>query len=158
MKLIRRRLEPLSKLIILVLPFVLFFIHCGPGQIKKIYLEGTKDLNKGGNACYVCIYQLIDDMEFMRTPLESFWRQGEKPFEGDLADKNVVCRTLIPGDLEDLIDLEILDETNFIGVAADFRDPDQERWRQVYEIPSHRPKQIQIIVESNSVRIEAYYK
>lgn len=137
-----------------VLALLVFSLLSCSSKIKFVTLEATQDLNKGGNACFVCIYQLRNDMDFKRTPVESFWIEGEKPFEADIVDKPV-CETLIPGD-EAYIDITILDETNFIGVAADFREPDKERWRQVYAIPSKKPKEIRIIVGSNTVRIEAY--
>lgn len=141
---------------ILLLCLVCLFITFSgcSSKIKFITLEATQDLNKGGNACYVCIYQLRNDMDFKRTPVESFWNEGEKPFAADIVDKPV-CETLIPGD-EAYIDITIAEETNFIGVAADFREPDQERWRQVYAIPSKKPTEVRIIVGSNTVRIEVY--
>jgi type VI secretion system VasD/TssJ family lipoprotein len=149
-----RHLRRRKGYILPVLSLLFLFLFSCSSKIKFITLEATKDLNKGGNACYVCIYQLRNDMDFKRTPVESFWSEGEKAFEADIVDKPV-CETLIPGD-EAYIDITISDETNFIGVAADFREPDQERWRQVYEIPSKKPTEIRIIVGSNTVRIEPY--
>jgi type VI secretion system VasD/TssJ family lipoprotein len=149
-----RHLRLHKRYIIPVLALLFLFHFSCSSKIKFITLEATQDLNKGGNACYVCIYQLRNDMDFKRTPVESFWNTGEKAFEADIVDK-AVCETLIPGD-EAYIDITILDETNFIGVAADFRDPDKERWKQVYEIPSKKPTEIRIIVGSNTVRIEPY--
>jgi type VI secretion system VasD/TssJ family lipoprotein len=143
-----------KRYVISFLAFLFLFNFSCSSKIKFITLEATQDLNKGGNACYVCIYQLRNDMDFKRTPVESFWNQEEKAFEADIVDKPV-CETLIPGD-EAYIDITILEETNFIGVAADFREPDQERWREVFEIPSKKPTEIRIIVGSNTVRIEAY--
>ena len=141
-------------ILLLCLVYLFITLSSCSSKIKFITLEATQDLNKGGNACYVCIYQLRNDMDFKRTPVESFWNEGEKPFAADIVDKPV-CETLIPGD-EAYIDITISDETNFIGVAADFREPDQERWRQVYAIPSKKPTEVRIIVGSNTVRIEAY--
>lgn len=149
-----RNLRLRTRFILPILPFLFLSLFSCSSKIKFITLEATQDLNKGGNACYVCIYQLRNDMDFKRTPVESFWNQGEKAFEADIVDKPV-CETLIPGD-EAYIDITISDETNFIGVAADFRDPDKERWRQVYEIPSKKPTEIRIIVGSNTVTIEPY--
>lgn len=143
-----------QRTILPLLALLLLSLFSCSSKIKFITLEATKDLNKGGNACYVCIYQLRNDMDFKRTPVESFWIEGEKPFEADIVDKPV-CETLIPGD-EAYVDITVSDETNFIGVAADFREPDQERWREVYTIPSKKPKEIRIIVGTNTVRIEVY--
>jgi type VI secretion system VasD/TssJ family lipoprotein len=149
-----KHFRPYKRYIIPVLALWIFFPFGCSSKIKYISLEATQDLNKGGNACYVCIYQLRNDMDFKRTPVESFWIEGEKPFEADIVEKPV-CETLIPGD-EAYVDITVSDETNFIGVAADFREPDPERWRQVYAIPSKKPKEVRIIVGSNTVRIEAY--
>lgn len=146
--------RPRNRYIFPVLALLFFLLFSCSSKIKFFTLEATPDLNKGGNACYVCIYQLRNDMDFKRTPVESFWKEGDKAFEADIVDKPV-CETLIPGD-EAYIDITVADETNFIGVAADFREPDKERWRQVYEIPSKKPTEIRIIVGSNSVRIETY--
>ncbi len=146
--------RPYKRYIISTLALCVLFLFGCSSKIKYVTLEATADLNKGGNACYVCIYQLRNDMDFKRTPVETFWAEGEKPFEADIVDKPV-CETLIPGD-EAYIDITIADETNYIGVAADFREPDQERWREVYTIPSKKPKEIRIIVGANTVRIEVY--
>ena len=141
-----------SKLFILNLVLILSF-GCS-SQIESFYLYPTKNLNNGGNACFVCVYQLRNAQNFEMTTIDSFWQEGIKIFESDLVEK-VICDTLIPMDRV-RIPFLVAEETNYIGVVADFRNPDREGWRQVYKIPSKRPKEIRITVGTNSLIIQGY--
>jgi len=115
-------------------------------------LVGAKDMNLGGHAVMVSIYQLKNDTNFLRLPVESFWQDGAKSFEGDLADTKTDVM-LLPGETKWLT-LTLKDETRFLGAAGDFRRPDQKGWRQVYPLPPRRPTELWVIIGYDGLKIE----
>ena len=119
---------------------------------KPVYVNlfGTEKMNEGRPAL-VCIYQLKIDTNFVRVPLESFWKDGQKAFASDLVEKTEYM--LSPGETKH-IDVPAGKETNYIGVAVDFRRADTQGWRLVCPLNVKRPKRILLTVVGNRVEIE----
>jgi len=120
---------------------------CGSSEPLRIpmALEGRSDMNSGGNAAIVRVYQLSSGTTFRQAPIISFWQDDEGVLGTDLVVPKVQ-RTLYPNEVEELT-LEIHDDARYIGVAVDLRDPDADHWRQLFaidEVSSGEPLVVRI--------------
>lgn len=115
---------------------------------------GGEDLNGGGNAAVLRIYQLAGDANFQRAPVQAFWQDDEQVLGGELisAKREVL---LFPGSSE-IIRIVLDDQTQFLAVAADLRDPDPDHWRAIYPVREVRGNAMAVIVGDNRlfVRVE----
>ncbi len=123
----------------------------GPLNVP-LTIEGEPDMNSGGNAAVVRLYQLSSATTFEQTPLESFWQDDEAVLEDDLIGSRT-SMLLYPGDQEE-ITIEILDGTRYIGVAADLRDPDGDRWRATYTLDEVRDGGLNIRIGEQRLLVE----
>jgi type VI secretion system VasD/TssJ family lipoprotein len=130
------------------------FLVSGCSATATLYtgVVGAKDMNSGGHAVVVSVYQLKNDSNFLRVPVEAFWQEGAKSFDSDLVETKTDVM-LLPGETKWLT-LTLKNETRFIGAAGDFRRPDQKGWRQVYAIPERRPDELWVIVGYDGLKIE----
>lgn len=135
------------KTLLLILAGV-WCVACGGGL--ELNLVGDGQLNNGGNAVVVRIYQLRSDENFKRSTMESFWQDDEKALGNDLIEKLEL--TLLPGEQKPL-NLKLSKEANFIAAAADFFNPDRDQWRQVVSAASVKGNKSSIIVGSDRVSI-----
>lgn len=113
---------------------VLILTACGSAEPLRLplSLEGSSAMNSGGNAAVVRVYQLASSTTFRQAPIESFWQDDEGLLGSDLVVPKVE-RTLYPDDVEE-ITLEIHDNTRYIAIAADLRDPEADHWRQIFTV------------------------
>jgi type VI secretion system VasD/TssJ family lipoprotein len=117
----------------------------------ELTVHGGADMNNGGNAAIVRIYQLSGDSNFMRTSLETFWRDDEESLGAELiAPKQEI---LLYPDQERAIDLNIGDETRYIGIAADLRAPDPAQWRRVFDAQELRGRDVTVTVGSDRLNV-----
>jgi len=106
-----------------------------------------------GYAALICIYQLSSAANFEHVPLESFWKDGEKAFAGDVVGSRQAFM-LEPGKNK-WEPVQVSKETKYIGVAVDFRRPDNKGgWRLVYDVSYKRPKEMLLTVVSNKIEIQ----
>ena len=118
----------------------------------QLGLRGTADQNNGGYAVQVFVYQLKKDTNFVREPLESFWREKGKAFESDLVAPPIDV-ILAPGEPK-VVPVPLYAETVFIGVAADFRKPNLQDWRQIISVPGRGIRELAILVGRDGLKIE----
>lgn len=117
----------------------------------EMTVRGEANMNNGGNAAVVRIYQLTGDSNFMRTSIESFWENDEQALGDELiGSKEEIL--LYPNE-ERAIDLEIGDETRFVGIAADLRAPDPLQWRHVFNADELRGEQITVTVSEDRLNV-----
>jgi type VI secretion system VasD/TssJ family lipoprotein len=125
-----------------------------PPPPLTITVAGGEDLNGGGNAAVLRIYQLGGDANFRRAPVQAFWQDDEQALGAELVGtKREVL--LFPGSTETVrVDLE--DEAAFVAVAADLRDPDPEGWRAIYPADEVRGRAVAVVVGDDRlfVRLE----
>lgn len=128
---------------------LLILSGCSSVKQIEINIQGMPEMNRG-HAVVVYICQLKNDRGFLQATYESFWREGDKPFQEEVTKETT--KKLFPKEI--IIEpFNIESETKFIGVAADFFDPDEKAWRQIYPLSSGRSKQIVIIVAENKIEI-----
>lgn len=130
---------------------------CGGSRALNMTLAGKPDMNSiddggGGNAAVVRIYQLSNETNFRDVTLEAFWQNDEEALGSELIAPPQQIR-LFP-DQQETIKVEPTSNTKFIGVAADLRQPDRERWRQIYSIEEMKGKRIMVEVGKNYVTID----
>lgn len=113
-----------------------------------IIVTGEPDLNGGGNAALVYVYQLADDAGFRAAPHESFWQAPAELLGETLLGTNQV--QLFPNASETLT-VELQPGTRFLGVAANLRDPDRDNWRAVYSVEEVAQNPIQVTVGANAL-------
>jgi type VI secretion system VasD/TssJ family lipoprotein len=120
-------------------------------KAMEMTVQGGSDMNNGGNAAVVRLYQLSGDSNFMRASLETFWRDDEETLGGELiAPKQEI---LLYPEQERAIDLNIGAETRYIGIAADLRAPDPVQWRKVFAAEELRGKQVTVTVGSDRLNV-----
>lgn len=115
---------------------------------------GGENLNSGGNAAVLRIYQLAGDANFRRAPVQQFWQDDEQVLGAELVGtKREVL--LFPGSSE-VVQIDLEDDTEFVAVAADLREPDQEGWRAIYPADEVRGNAVAVLVGEDRlyVRVE----
>jgi type VI secretion system VasD/TssJ family lipoprotein len=117
-----------------------------------IFFQAVNDLNNGGNPVVVRIFQLTTDVNFKSESSESFWRNNQTSFQKDVVGKPTEI-VLHPREVLKLTDLEINDETVFLGVAADFYKPDKNQWQYLFDITKYEGGKILIAVRNNTLVI-----
>lgn len=125
---------------------VLSVAACSKSPQIRFSVTGQKYMNGGGYAALICIYQLKSDANFARVPLESFWREGQNAFQSDMVGSRTEVM-LAPGETKE-VTVILSEETRFIGAAADFRKPEGDMWRQIYEVNPKKKKFYQITKKS----------
>lgn len=135
---------------LVVLAAVLLWSACGSAP-PVVVLQGGPELNAGGNAATVRVYQLTNDTNFLNTTIEAFWRDDA----GALADELVSSESFVLyPDQSETFELDLSDETRYVGVAVDLRQPDRDRWRAVYPVDDLAKRQVVVTVGSDALSTE----
>jgi type VI secretion system VasD/TssJ family lipoprotein len=124
----------------------------GCTRYVRIYLQAANDLNNGGNPVVVRLYQLTTDVNFKSETSESFWRNEQSSFDRDLVGKPQEI-ILHPREVLKIEKVEILDDTRFIGVAADFYKPDKDQWQYLIDISIFEGNELLVVVRKNTLVI-----
>ena len=140
----------MSFLTLAMIAGLLIFSGCSSVKQMNINIQGMPEMNNG-NAVVVYICQLSNEKGFMQATYESFWQGDDKPFQDEVI-KGTNKRLFPNASIPEMINID--SETKFIGIAADFFDPDEEAWRRIYPLTSKPPKQIVIIVGINKIDIQ----
>ncbi|MEM1043046.1 MAG: type VI secretion system lipoprotein TssJ [Bacteroidota bacterium] len=118
-----------------------------PPTPTVVTLVGEANLNAGGNAAVVRIYQLAGDANFQRASAQAFWQSDEQELGDELLGSPREVQ-LFPNVTESA-DLVLGDETQFVGFAADLRLPDPDHWRAIYPVDAVRGKTVAVRVGEN---------
>jgi len=132
---------------------LLMFSVLGCARPISMTLRSTPDLNNGGYAVAVRIYQLKSAGKFQRATFDSFWGSEDQTLGTDLANEPMEIR-LYPGERRMLNNLDLQEETSLIGVAANFNKPDGNRWKTVFDLSNLRGNQLVLAVGSNQLLID----
>ena len=99
------------------------------GREVTVALAGAADMNAGGNAVVVRLYELTGDAPFVLVPLEEFWAGDDAALGRTLLSKREVL--LYPQEVRSVA-LDLDPQATYVGVAADFRSPGLDDWRAVF--------------------------
>jgi type VI secretion system VasD/TssJ family lipoprotein len=141
-----------SKLIYFLLLSLGFLSITGCSRYVKIYLQAATDLNNGGNPVVVRLYQLTTDVNFKNETSESFWRNEKNSFDRDMVGKPQEIM-LHPREVLKLEKVKVLDDTKYIGVAADFYKPDKDQWHYLIDISMYEGDELLVVVRKNTLVI-----
>ena len=113
-----------------------------------VAIAGTSQMNAGGNAVVIQVYQLSDADPFTIIPVEEFWLDGDDAFAGTLVSRREVL--LYPEEVRAL-PLVLDARTTHVGVAADFRAPSLDGWRVVLPVPRVLADGLGVLVAGDSL-------
>lgn len=121
----------------------------GDRETDIVVLGGTS-MNGGGNAAVVRVYQLSSDTKFQHASIEDFWKSDVDALGSELvgASQELI---VYPKDTKTL-DVKLDEATQYVGVAADLRSPDQDQWRVV--LPVHEINGRKVLVTVGENRLE----
>jgi len=136
------------KALLLLLSAILW---AGCSSPIEVVLTGAANMNNGGYSTQVKIYELSGDSNFLNTPLSAFWPNDEEAL-GDEMVAPPQRRTLDPEDTV-AIEFELTDETAFVGVAADLRNPVEGQWRQIFPADEVGDR-MSITVQNDRISVE----
>ena len=104
---------------IIIVAFLSFaFTGCGNPTVN-VLMKCTDDSN-GSNAVRMKLYQLRSSEKFELSSRESLLRSTQETLGEDLIPNTKVEKIMIPGETFNIEDIELTDETKFIGVVGDF--------------------------------------
>ena len=130
-------------------------VACGGPKPLALTVVGTPNLNSVeddvGNAANVHIYELSNDTNFRNATLETFWQDEAGALGSELIDSR---QLLLYPDAMEQIEIEPAEETQYIGIAANLRQPDREQWRQVYSVEALRGNRVMVEVGKNRVIVD----
>jgi type VI secretion system VasD/TssJ family lipoprotein len=106
------------------------FFATGCSTTIEVMMSGQSDMNGGGNAAVVQVYELSGEGNFQDISFRAFWQQ-----EGALSKLvgSPHRKTVYP-DETTTFELEVAEDTKLVGVAANLRNPDSEQWRALFPV------------------------
>jgi len=109
-------------------------------------------MNDGGHAAVVKLYQLRAADAFRAAPLSTFWRDDTGVLGAELVASP---RTLtVYPDTATVAAIEVADEAAYLGVAANLRNPNRDRWRSLHDLEKIGDK-VTVTVRRRRVNVEA---
>lgn len=121
---------------------VLLFVGCSSPM--KLTLHGQTDMNSGGNAASIRVYQLASQTNFKQASLEAFWRDDEQALGKELIGNKI--QVVMYPDQSERLELKVEDGVKYIGVAADLRKPAGEGWRKIYPVKEVKGKKVIVTI------------
>ena len=136
------------------------FLHrkYGPGRRLRqqstaslIHLDiaAREDLNSGGNALVVRVYELSDSVSFQAAAFAALWTDDTGALGADLIERQEF--TLVPGESRQL-EIQDVRQARFIGLAAHFFRPAGESWRMIYSPVAGKTTEVEAGVAGLSVK------
>jgi type VI secretion system VasD/TssJ family lipoprotein len=140
-----------SLLFPVVLLVGLLLTGCFGSPELQMQVQGNDQMNGGGNPAVVRIYQLSGESSFTRASAADFWADDLGQLSGELVGPPQDL-TIYPDEARTLT-LEPSDDAQFIGFAADLRNPTQDQWRAVHPVSELADKEITIMVLSDRLDV-----
>lgn len=123
----------------------------GCSSSVNVHVLGQAEMNKGGNAAVVKLYQLTAEGNFKNTPLSAFWRDDEGALASELVTPPRKI-TVYPAHTK-TISLAVEDNTTYLGVAANLRTPDRDKWRSLVPLKEMGDR-VSVTIDRNTVKVE----
>ncbi len=120
-------------------------------QPLGVTLTGDVNLNDG-NAVVVRIYGLGGDANFRRVPPDAFWQDDRAALGSELigAAREIV---LYPQSSE-FVTFPLEPTAQFVGVAANLRNPDTDRWRAIIPASMLHEKALRVTVGRSTLTLD----
>lgn len=104
------------------------------------------------NATRVRIYQLAGPSNFSAARFEDLFRDDEAALGSELLHKQEV--QIFPDQARTLV-LSPVEDAQYIGFAADVRQPQGDAWRTLRDVSEVRGRQVSVIVGSGRLQVDA---
>ena len=135
---------------IFVLTFIIFLSGCG-SPTTNIILKSTDDSNEM-NAVQLKIVQLKSAEKFKLASREALLRNPDETLGDDLIPNSKVEKIMIPGETFSLENVELSEETKYIGIFGDFFSPATDGWSQLIDV-SEGKDEIKIVIGKNFLSV-----
>ena len=135
---------------IFVLTFIIFLSGCG-SPTTNIILKSTDDSNEM-NAAQMKIVQLKSAEKFKLASREALLRNPDETLGDDLIPNSKVEKIMIPGETFSLENVELSEETKYIGIFGDFFSPATDGWSQLIDV-SEGKDEIKIVIGKNFLSV-----
>ena len=135
---------------IIVLSLLIFLSGCG-NPTTNILLKSTEDSNEM-NAVQMKIVQLRSAEKFKLASRESLLRNPDETLGDDLIPNSKVEKIMIPGETFSLENVELSEETKYLGIFGDFFSPATDGWSQLIDV-SEGKDEIKIIIGKNFLSV-----
>ncbi len=139
-----------SVTICFLLSTLCFLSSCGNPTIN-VLIKCTDDCN-GNNAVQMKLYQLRSSEKFNLSSRESLLRNAKETLGEDFIPNTKVEKIMIPGETFSLGEVELTDETKFIGVVGDFFMPAKDSWSLLIDVLESKDD-IKIIIGKNFLSV-----
>ncbi len=139
-----------SSISIIVLSLLILLSGCG-NPTTNIMLKSTEDSNEM-NAVQMKIVQLRSAEKFKLASRESLLRNPDETLGDDLIPNSKVEKIMIPGETFSLENVELSEETKYIGIFGDFFSPATDGWSQLIDV-SEGKDEIKIIIGKNFLSV-----
>ena len=121
--------------------------------LLSMNVEGDRDMNNGGHFAIVRIYQLTNDTKFSNAEFDSFWEDAEVILSGENISGTMQQLSVHPSEVIPQ-DLEIAEETKFIGVAANLYDPSGDNWKKIYPVDMLKERRVVVRVRESQLDVD----
>ena len=129
----------------------LFSLGCkGPIELA---ISGDDDMNEG-NAVTVVYFQLTSNATFVNAPAATFWENDNAALASDLAIAKQKL-VLYPG-RQETIEVTLAKDASYLGLAANYRNPDPQGWRVIYPVDEVKGKKISLTVSHDRLFTEVH--
>lgn len=110
----------------------------------ELRVRGESDMNGGGNPATVRIYQLSGEASFSASSAAQFWSDDVAAI-GDALVGTPRDLRVYPGESQTL-SFEPSDGVQYVGFAADLRNPAESSWRTIHSVDALKGKTVTIAV------------
>jgi type VI secretion system VasD/TssJ family lipoprotein len=104
------------------------------------------------NAVQMKIVQLKSAEKFKLASRESLLRNPDETLGDDLIPNSKVEKIMIPGETFSLENVELSEETKYIGIFGDFFSPSTDGWSQLIDV-SEGKDEIKITIGKNFLSV-----
>jgi type VI secretion system VasD/TssJ family lipoprotein len=129
----------------------LLILVTGCSNSLEVVVFGGPDMNDGGNAAVVKVYQLTGRSNFQSTPLSAFWRGDDEALGKELAAPPRKM-TAYPSTTT-TVEVDLTGSAQYVGIAANLRRPDREEWRSLHALDD-MGDEVAVTVERRRVTVE----
>ncbi|HVV67767.1 MAG TPA: type VI secretion system lipoprotein TssJ [Gammaproteobacteria bacterium] len=144
-----------TKLFFLLLAFILLITGCAKTHHATAAIESTNFLNPNiyqqPSPVVVIIYQLKSSTAFQQANFFALSDNAQTLLGAELLDKREI--EIRPGQKQS-VPMDLSPEANYIGVIAEFRDPDTAQWRQIKQIKPGKNVKLQIRLSTQNISID----
>lgn len=133
---------------LLLAVFILLIVSGCKSSELELQITGEPDMR---NATRVRIYQLTSPSNFEAARFEDLFGDDDAALGSELLHKQQV--QIFPDQAETLL-LSPNEDAQYIGFAADVRQPEGNAWRSLHEMRAVQGRQMTVIVGSGRVHVE----